>query len=214
VSDTAPALIAYGFVLGWSVAWPPGPINAEMLRRGLAHGFASAFAVGLGACSGDAIWAIAVVLGAGLLIGPNLRGALLGVSSALLIVLAALYLRGARTAWRARRSAGKAAPARPPSARGSYLLGLSMALTSPWNLAFWLAVIGSAGSGASGVGGAVTVAGAVVSGAMLWCLVFCTMAARLGARLGGAAWQMVAQGATGLLLLGFAVRGILRFAAG
>jgi threonine/homoserine/homoserine lactone efflux protein len=214
VSDTAPALIAYGFLLGWSVAWPPGPINAEMLRRGLAHGFASAFAVGIGACSGDALWAIAVVLGAGLLIGPSLRGALLAVSSTLLIVLAALYLNGAWNAWRARRAGGESVPARPPSARGSYLLGLSMALTSPWNLAFWLAVIGSAGVGASGIGGAFLVAGAVVGGAMLWCLVFCTMAARLGAQFGGAVWQIVAKGATGLLLLAFAARGILRFSSG
>jgi threonine/homoserine/homoserine lactone efflux protein len=214
VSDTAPALLAYGFVLGWSVAWPPGPINAEMLRRGLAHGFASAFAVGLGACSGDALWAIAVVLGAGLLIGPSLRGALLVASSALLLVLAALYLHGAWEAWRLRRAGGDALPPRPPSTRGSYLLGLSMALTSPWNLAFWLAVIGGAGVAASGIGNAFLVAGAVVSGAMLWCLVFCTMAARLGTRLGGATWQIVAKGATGLLLLGFAARAVLRFAAG
>src|SRR5437588_13095785 len=27
--------LANGFILGWSVAWPPGPINAEMIRRGL-----------------------------------------------------------------------------------------------------------------------------------------------------------------------------------
>src|SRR5206468_4071958 len=24
-----------GYILGWSVAWPPGPINAEMIRHGL-----------------------------------------------------------------------------------------------------------------------------------------------------------------------------------
>jgi hypothetical protein len=24
-----------GFILGWSVAWPLGPINAEMIQRGL-----------------------------------------------------------------------------------------------------------------------------------------------------------------------------------
>ena len=27
------ATLVNGFVLGWSVAWPPGPVNAEMLRR-------------------------------------------------------------------------------------------------------------------------------------------------------------------------------------
>src|SRR6476646_9752467 len=27
--------LANGYILDWSVAWPPGPINAEMIRRGL-----------------------------------------------------------------------------------------------------------------------------------------------------------------------------------
>jgi hypothetical protein len=40
--------LANGYILGWSVAWPPGPINAEMIRRGLlpkdrGGGFWSAF---------------------------------------------------------------------------------------------------------------------------------------------------------------------------
>jgi threonine/homoserine/homoserine lactone efflux protein len=46
-------LIGKGFLLGWSVAWPPGPINSEMIRRGLSRGFCTAYAVGLGACSAD-----------------------------------------------------------------------------------------------------------------------------------------------------------------
>lgn len=214
MSDAA-SLLAYGFVLGWSVAWPPGPINAEMLRRGLAHGFGAAFAVGLGACSGDALWALAVALGAGLLIGSGARWALLGGSSVLLLVLAALYLRGAWQAWRAaRRESGVALPQRPSSVRGSYLLGLTMALTSPWNLAFWLAVIGSAGGGQGRLGSAFLVAGAVIAGAALWCVIFCSTVSRLGAAFGSVAWQVLAKGATGILMFGFAVRGILRFAAG
>jgi len=58
-------LLGKGLLLGWSVAWPPGPINSEMIRRGLSRGFWPAYAVGLGACSGDFLWALAVTLGAG-----------------------------------------------------------------------------------------------------------------------------------------------------
>jgi threonine/homoserine/homoserine lactone efflux protein len=214
VSETA-ALLFYGFVLGWSVAWPPGPINAEMIRRGLAHGFRSAFPVGLGACSGDALWAIAVVLGAGLLIGPGSRWVLFGASSAFLLILAALYLRSAWHDWRARREASGGALSPPsPSAHGSYLLGLTMALTSPWNVAFWLAVIGSSGSAEGGLGKAFLVAGAVIAGAALWCLALCSATALLGIKFRGAVWQVIAKGVTGFLLLGFAVRGFLRFTAG
>ena len=61
--------LANGYILGWSVAWPPGPINAEMIRRGLLPkdrdgGFWSAWPIGLGACTGDFIWAFGISVGA------------------------------------------------------------------------------------------------------------------------------------------------------
>jgi threonine/homoserine/homoserine lactone efflux protein len=203
------ALVAYGFVLGWSVAWPPGPINAEMVRRGLARGFRPAFGVGLGACSGDALWAIAVVLGAGLFIGPAAQAALAWISTALLLFLAAIFLLGAWQGWRAARGGAAAPePSRPPSAQGSYWLGLGMALSSPWNLAFWLAVIGRTESQMLGVASALIVAGSVILGAALWCVVLCTTVARLRVTFSEPSWQVAAKGATGLLMLGFAARGL------
>src|SRR6266403_5999207 len=59
--------LANGYILGWSVAWPPGPINAKMIRRGLlpkdrGGGFWSAWPIGLGACSGDFLFSLFVVL--------------------------------------------------------------------------------------------------------------------------------------------------------
>jgi threonine/homoserine/homoserine lactone efflux protein len=209
------ALVAYGFVLGWSVAWPPGPINAEMVRRGLARGFRPAFGVGLGACSGDALWAIAVVLGAGLFIGPAAQAALAWVSTALLFLLAAIFFLSAWQGWRAARH-GVAAPepGRPPRARGGYWLGLGMALSSPWNLAFWLAVIGRTESQLQGVAGALIVAAAVILGAALWCVVLCTTVARLRVTFSGPIWQVGAKGATGLMMLGFAIRGLWLAATG
>jgi len=214
VSDLA-ALIPYGFVLGWSVAWPPGPINAEMVRRGLAQGFRAAFGVGLGACSGDALWAIAVVLGAGVLIGPAARAALGWTSAGLLLLLAAIFLRGAWQGWRASRQGGAPAPMdRAPSTRGAYLLGLSMALSSPWNLAFWLAVIGRSESQMQGPASALILAGAVLLGAACWCLVICTAVARLRLTFSGPLWQVVAKGATGLLMLAFAARSLWHGAGG
>lgn len=203
------SLALYGFVLGWSVAWPPGPINAEMVRRGLAHGFRRAIGVGLGACSGDALWAVAVALGAGLLVGPEARFVMALASAALLLLLAAVFLKGAWRGWRERSEAAlERGPGRFQSVRGSYLLGVSMALTSPWNVAFWFAVIGHSANLRPGLAGAFVVAGSVILGAALWCLVLCTVTSRLRLTFGGPIWQTVAQGLTGLLMLGFAVRGI------
>ena len=124
------------------MAWPPGPINAEIARRCLARGFRAGFWLLLGACSGDALWALLVALGVGAVFTGAAMHRLLGVVSvALLLALAAVFLRGA---WRDLR----APPARPPprrastSTRAGFLLGASMALTSPWNVAFWLAAVG------------------------------------------------------------------------
>jgi threonine/homoserine/homoserine lactone efflux protein len=196
-------LAAYGFLLGWSVAWPPGPINAEMIRRGFAAGFPAAVAVGLGACSGDALWAVLVMTGVGLLLGPGTRFALGIASSVLLLVLAGMFLSAAWRAWRGREA--PTAPNRVATTRRGYFLGLGLALTSPWNLGFWLAVMGRPQSLEAGIGGALTVAGAVLLGAGAWVTVLCGFVVRLRLRLDGKLWRLVADGLTGILMLGFAL---------
>lgn len=103
-------LLATGFLLGWSVAWPPGPINAEIARRCLAGGFWAGFTLLLGACSADALWAVLASLGVGLAFtAPTMRAAMGVVSVALLVALSFVFLRAA---WRALRRA-EAAPAAP-----------------------------------------------------------------------------------------------------
>ncbi len=107
-------LLGYGFVLGWSVAWPPGPINAELARRTLARGFWAAFGLALGATCGDTLWALLVALGVGVLLqGPATRLALGVLSVALLLWLAFTFLRGA---WG--RFVGAGAAARASRAAG------------------------------------------------------------------------------------------------
>ena len=92
--------LANGYILGWSVAWPPGPINAEMIRRGLlpkdrGGGFWSAWPIGLGACTGDFIWAFGVSVGAGALLNSvEIRRVLAIVSLALLLLLAVRFAIG------------------------------------------------------------------------------------------------------------------------
>jgi len=204
-----------GFVLGWSVAWPPGPINAEMIRRALVPraeggGFWSAYQLGLGACSGDFCWALGVAAGAGaLLASPRLHLALGVISFLLLLYLAFNFARGAwRTAREARHAPDDNASVpgvKRARARG-YLLGLVLALTSPWNIGFWFAVIGGQGStqGAMSFLQSLTLATAVVSGAIVWTLVLCT-ALKLGGRIfARPGWQIATQALSALVMLFFA----------
>jgi threonine/homoserine/homoserine lactone efflux protein len=211
------ATLINGFFLGWSVAWPPGPINAEMLRRTLlprsrGGGFWAAWQLGLGACTGDFLWALAVMAGAGVLLNtPRIRLVLGVVSFVLLLLLAAMF---ARNAWRSAHpsipakmaSEGQDVPAR--NKYGGYFLGLTIALTSPWNLGFWLAVIGGQQSVTRDPSfqNSLAFATAVVLGATAWTLVF-SIAIKQGARVfARPAWQAATQAITSALMLFFAAR--------
>ncbi len=212
------ATLLNGLVLGWSVGWPPGPINTEMIRRGLlprdeGGGFWSAWRVGLGACTGDFLWALGVSLGAGALINtPRVRFILGLVSLVLLLVLAAMF---ARAAWRiARDHRARNGDHVPPTKRRAshgYLLGLTVVLGSPWNIGFWLAVIGGqSGTGTVSLAYSIFLAAAVVLGAITWGCVLC-IAVKLGSRIfSRPSWQIATQALSALVMLYFAVQVVLR----
>lgn len=210
-------LLLTGFLLGWSVAWPPGPINAESARRCLAGGFWAGFSLLLGACSGDALWAVLVSLGIGILFVAPLARTVMGVVSvALLVALSVIFLRGAFRALKAPRPT--AGPPRFDSRRAGFLLGAGMALTSPWNVAFWLAAIGRPEMVGYRLTELLTMAAAVLGGALTWGLIWATSVTLLGRRAGtgesGRWWTFGVDLATGALMAAFALRSALRLIGG
>lgn len=214
------SILIRGFVLGWSVAWPPGPVNAEMLRRSVlpparGGGFAAAFLIGLGACTGDFLWAFGVATGAGALVNtPRIRAVLSVVSLGLLLVLAIVF---ARSAWRTFRekpttsTVGEKADANRDVRRNrvrGYFLGFTMAVTSPWNLGFWLAVIGGqqAETTQQTLTGSLILAASVVFGAATWGLVLCLIARHGGRLFSRPSWQVTTQALTSAIMLFFAAK--------
>lgn len=207
------SILFNGFVLGWSVAWPPGPVNAEMIRRGLlpreqGGGFWATWRVGLGACTGDFLWALSVAAGAGVLLNkPGVRTVLGLISLALLLILAAIF---SVSAWKTAHRVKNPDIAELPknSGRRGYLLGLFFALSSPWNIGFWLAVVGSQQTVATAPSflNSLMLAGAVVLGALTWTIVLCT-AVRSGARIfARPSWQIWTQALTAAVMLFFAAK--------
>jgi threonine/homoserine/homoserine lactone efflux protein len=202
-----PALLGYGFVLGWSVAWPPGPINAELARRTLARGFWAAFGLAAGATCGDTLWALLVTLGVGVLLqGPATRLALGVLSVALLLWLGFTFLRGA---WRSLGGAVAAAP-RFESHRAAFALGLTLALTSPWNIAFWLAAIGRPEIATLGFRSMLVAIAGVIAATLAWAALWCALVRLLRRAASGRAWDVSVRAATGLLMLYFAAATTLR----
>lgn len=202
-----------GFLLGWSVAWPPGPVNAEIVRRGLARGFWAAYGMALGGCTGDAVWAVLVTVGSGAVLGSQTASSVLRTASTvLLIFLAGHYLYGAWRSWAQLRAGTSATHARSPKfdrAGIGFLLGLGLTLTSPWSIAFWLAVMGRSEVAAYGVTGALVFALSVIVGAATWALILSVTVVVLRSRFNSPRWDVITKAGTGLLLLYFAVRAIL-----
>jgi threonine/homoserine/homoserine lactone efflux protein len=207
------SILINGFVLGWSVAWPPGPVNAEMIRRGLlpreqGGGFWATWRVGLGACTGDFLWALSVAAGAGVLLNkPAVRTVLGLISLALLLILAAFF---SVSSWKTAHRVKNADVAELPRGSGKrgYLLGLFFALSSPWNIGFWLAVVGSQQTATTAPSflNSLMLACAVVLGAITWTIVLC-LAVRSGARIfARPMWQIWTQALTAAVMIYFAAK--------
>lgn len=152
--------------LGLSVAAPIGPVNVEIIRRGLRWGPGAAFSLGCGAVSADCIYfLLAVTLtdqARRLLESPAARGGVLLFGASLLILLG----------WGAVRAAGAAAAAEADSepktsartALRSWAVGLAITLGNPMTILLWLSIAASLGAASPGSG----TAGAPPGGGALW----------------------------------------------
>jgi threonine/homoserine/homoserine lactone efflux protein len=207
--------LANGYILGRSVAWPPGPIDAEMIRRGLlpkdrSGGSGLPRPIGLGACTGDFILAFGVSVGTeALLNSVDIRRVLAIVSLALLLFLTVRFAIGAWKIYRTHRSVEFQAPR--SERRGAFLFGPLVVLMSPWNIGFWLAVIGSQPAQRASVRQSPAIAVAVVLGALTWSAVLGT-ALKFGAQIFfHPNWQVATEAITAAVMLWFAIRLLLHF---
>ncbi len=156
--------------------------------------------------------------GVGLLFAAPLARDVMGVVSVLLLfALSLVFLRGA---WRALRvpSPAAAEPPRFNSRRAGFLLGAAMALTSPWNVAFWLAAIGRPEMAGYRLAELLAMAAAVLAGALTWGIIWATSVTLIGRRAasGNSArwWTFGVDLATGALMAAFAIRSALRLIGG
>jgi threonine/homoserine/homoserine lactone efflux protein len=123
-----------GIAIGLSLAAPPGPVNAMIASHTVTRSLRAGFFVGLGATTADTIFLIVSVLAHSAI--ASLQGwipfiALIGAG--LMVYLA----------WKTARSwprAGAVLAAMPEDHARSYATGLSVNLSSPWPILWWLTV--------------------------------------------------------------------------
>jgi threonine/homoserine/homoserine lactone efflux protein len=194
----AGALFAQGFVLGFSIAAPVGPIGVLCIRRTLAGGRAAGLASGLGAATADAFYGAVAGLGLTFVSAVLVREAswLRLAGGVFLVILGARAFRAP--------PAASAAPSRGRSLAGAYVSTLLLTLTNPMTiLSFGVAFAGilARDAGAAPAHGALLVAG-VFAGSVTWWLALTTAVDRLRQRLAPSHLRGVNQ-AAGVALAAF-----------
>jgi len=159
-----------GIAVGVLYCAPVGPVNLEIVRRGLAVGFLAAFLVALGSVIGDSFWAAVGILGSGLLM-ENLP---LRVIIGFIGVLILLFL-----SWSAFRESAKNPDyhlSDPPRKRVGFAVGVALSMANPFAVFFWLWLAASGAMASAGVDSAHHIARrwffvGLVTGAVLYGMV-------------------------------------------
>lgn len=132
------SLIGFGCLLGFSLAVPPGPMNALIATRSVAS-WRAGTATGLGALTADAILGVVVFLFQSTVDLSSWIRAIYVLGAVIMGFLAYSILRSAP----ARRALG------PPALVAVYAQGLTLGLSNPFQILWWL----TAGIGFAYVGG-------------------------------------------------------------
>ena len=194
-------LIGYGMSVGIVLAAPVGPINVEILRRGLLIGPKAGWLVGVGAMTADTIFATLIVSGISSLADrPSLRAPLFLAGAAMLGWIGQASVREAQRG-------PVALDARARGSSRSFVTGFLMAAVNPMGIVYWLSV-GSAlvAEAVDRVGktGAPVLVGGVFLGIFCW-VTGLSLAVRAGRRWVNAGALRWITGVSGVMLLGFAL---------
>ncbi len=193
-------LMLYGMFIGVALAAPIGPVNIEIINRGIRFGFRSGWFVGLGALSVDTLYALLVVSGlTPLADSPALRVPLFLAGG---FMLAFVGVGGIRTALSGPRDrVGEA-----PHPGRSYVTGLLIAGLSPMGIVYWLSVGAALVAEAVervGRAGAPVLVGGVFLGLLVWVTTIAVLARIASRFVTGRGMQWIT-GISGVVILGFA----------
>jgi len=125
-------------LLGLSLAAPIGPVNLEIIKRGLKSGFTQAFLTGAGAMSADATYLTLIFFGLISFLNLPLMKIFLGVAGSIILV----YL-GATSI---KEYCGKSLTNKKQPHRlfkNSYTAGYVLAFFSPMTIVWWTGVFGA-----------------------------------------------------------------------
>jgi threonine/homoserine/homoserine lactone efflux protein len=180
-----PWLYLRGLAIGFAVAFALGPMGLLVIRRTIEHGWAHGLVSGLGVATADATYAAIAAFGL-----TALTTALVGldrvlgiVGGVILILLAIRGLRAVRTAGPTRAAPDPESTTRRATATSAYATMVGLTLTNPTTILAFAALFASLGAGSRGAAGAALVTAGVGTGSALWWLLLTSVVAGLRARM-------------------------------
>ncbi len=190
----------YGMFIGVALAAPIGPVNIEIISRGIRFGFRTGWLVGLGALSVDTLYALLVVSGLTPLADSAALRAPLFLAGG--VMLAIVGVTSLRTALSHQSDHVVAAP----HAGRSYVTGVLIAALSPMGIVYWLSVGAALVAEAVervGSTGAPVLVGGVFFGLLAWVTTIALLA-RIASRFVTGLGMRWITGISGVVILGFA----------
>ncbi len=177
-------LFLRGLAIGFAVAFALGPIGLLVIRRTLERGWAYGFLSGVGVATADATYGAIAAFGltalTELLVGID---RLLGiVGGVVLVVMAAAALRVALASPDA-EPAARAETSRLEHPAAAYASMVALTLTNPATILSFAALFASIGAGTGGPAGAAAVVAGVFLGSVAWWAILTGAVAALRARL-------------------------------
>ena len=173
-----------GFLLSLSLCLDIGVANIAMITLAMQRGYFQGFALGLGTCVGDLIYAVLALAGMTVLLQYSAVRWVLWVGGSVLL----LYF-AAKMIYSAIHHSAVLAPAgevRRGSSRREFLRGIFLAMSSP-SAILWFAAVGGTLIARSG-GGSLGSAGLFLAGffcaGLVWCGALCLAATQGGKLLG------------------------------
>ena len=176
-------LFLRGLAIGFAVAFALGPIGLLVIRRTIDRGWAYGFLSGVGVATADATYGAIAAFGL-----TAVSEVLVGIDRPLGIIGGAVLLVLAATSLRATLGSTAAPVARPergrfdgPLAAWASMVGLT--LTNPATILSFAALFASIGAGTNGLAGAASVVVGVFLGSVAWWAILTGLIAGLRARL-------------------------------
>jgi threonine/homoserine/homoserine lactone efflux protein len=201
-------LFLRGLAIGFAIAFALGPIGLLVIRRTVERGWAYGFLSGVGVATADSMYAAIAAFGltavTQVLVGVD---RLLGiVGGAVLLVLAARALREPMTVVAVPDAGTERVLMGGPI--GAWASMVALTLTNPATILSFAALFASLGAGTAGTSGAVSIVAGVFAGSVAWWALLTGLVAGLRARLTPRIIRALNIGSA-LLIGGFGVIAIL-----